>query len=69
MWQWQFECKDGWMPDSLAKLSCDKKMNKCLVYESGLNYEFIPIVWLYVKIARELWQDMQCSKLRGLGSI
>ena len=43
--------------------------NKCLVYESGLNYEFIPIVWLYVKIARELWQDMQCSKLRGLVSI
>ena len=43
--------------------------SKCLVYESGLNYEFIPIVWLYIKIARELQQDMQCFKLRGLGSI
>ena len=26
MWQWQSECKDGWMHDSPVKLSWDKKM-------------------------------------------
>ena len=26
IWWWQFECKDGWMPDSTTKLGCDIKI-------------------------------------------
>ena len=30
---------------------------------------FMPIVWLYAKITRELRQDIICFELLGLGSI